>query len=511
MAMAMSHRNIVQTFDAGRADGRFYMVMELVPGCSLGSLLSRLHPRPLPIEIALFVGMEVAAALDYAHRFRLPGSDHPAGLVHRDVSPSNILLSVEGDVKLADFGVAKAAGRLTVTSVDVVKGKLEYMPPEQVAGEEEPRSDLFALGAILYEMTTGQPFRRGASLEEIERGPSRLIPPSEYLPAIPASLERLILRCLSPALEDRPRHAEELRTALSETAFRLQYQLGTGHDLHARLQSFLAGHLGDSASALDPAAADAARAMLERPPRERDAGFTVSGLLGGDPSPRALLSRELEVELDDWSSISTSSLPRPQQLDEETTTAVRARPAAGEPAASAATPPPSPRTLEQARALGWVVSRRRVALVLAALLSGLAVGALVLRQRGATSPTPAGRPDLRALADLSPPGSDRPRADSDGPRPDAVRPDSASPEADLAPGPRPVIPRRPGLLEINAIPWAVVFVDGRRVGETPLQGLALPPGQHRVRLESPTRKIVRTLTVTIRSGQTTSRLVSLTP
>ncbi|MBW2735193.1 MAG: serine/threonine protein kinase, partial [Deltaproteobacteria bacterium] len=126
--MALSHRNLVQTFDAGNADGLPFLVMELVDGVSLEELLTLETRKRLPIDLALYVAAEVAAGLEYAHRSE-------AGVLHRDVSPGNVLISKHGDVKLADFGVAKAAGQLAEDPL-AIKCKLSHMAPEQAHGQE---------------------------------------------------------------------------------------------------------------------------------------------------------------------------------------------------------------------------------------------------------------------------------------------------------------------------------------------------------------------------------------
>ena len=152
----LHHANVVQVFELVESEGRFGLVMELVRGRDLGRVLERC--RELGIRLGLVravqVGVEVAKALAYAHRLTVDGQ--PVGLVHRDVSPHNILVSYEGEVKLADFGIARAASRLDLTDPGTVKGKLAYMAPEQARGEPlDGRADVFALGVVLWELCAG--------------------------------------------------------------------------------------------------------------------------------------------------------------------------------------------------------------------------------------------------------------------------------------------------------------------------------------------------------------------
>src|SRR5947208_15382666 len=132
--------------------------MEYIDGYDLKNILKKAQERdqPLSVEIALFIASKIAAALDYAHRKR-DFEDKEMGLVHRDVSPQNVLISEEGDIKLCDFGIAKAASKASHTQAGALKGKLQYMSPEQAWGRNiDKRSDIFALATVLFEMLTGR-------------------------------------------------------------------------------------------------------------------------------------------------------------------------------------------------------------------------------------------------------------------------------------------------------------------------------------------------------------------
>ncbi len=157
----LSHPNIASVLDFGEADGRFYLAMEYVDGVSLSALLKHLqrgrNPRPLDARAALFIAQSVLRALSYAHDLK-DANGHPLGIVHRDVSPHNILLDRSGAVKLCDFGIATGAHRVEKTQTGLVKGKAAFMSPEQAAGERlDARSDLYSLAVTLVAMLGGEP------------------------------------------------------------------------------------------------------------------------------------------------------------------------------------------------------------------------------------------------------------------------------------------------------------------------------------------------------------------
>ncbi|MCP3137339.1 serine/threonine-protein kinase [Pyxidicoccus xibeiensis] len=195
----LTHPNVVQTFDVGVSDGVAYILMEYVRGPDLKKLVNELRRKglALPMEHALRIVAEVAAGLHYAHAYVDPaGVPHP--VVHRDVSPHNVLISLDGAVKLSDFGIAKVAGE-EHTQAGVLKGKISYISPEAASGRTlDARNDVFALGVVLFELLTGQlPFRRdhdAATLNAIVREPAPV--PSQLKPNIPQDVSDLVLRAL---------------------------------------------------------------------------------------------------------------------------------------------------------------------------------------------------------------------------------------------------------------------------------------------------------------------------
>lgn len=218
----LNHANITQVYEVGEARGGFFFAMEYVHGEDLRALLRAAGQgaRKLPIEFAMGVIAEAAAGLHHAHEKR--GNDgQPLLIVHRDVSPSNVLVSFDGAVKLTDFGVAKWARQDSETRHGTLKGKCAYMSPEQCKGEPlDRRSDVFALGILLYELTTGTRLFQGASdfaiLNQIATG--RIAPPSEQRPDYPPALERIVMRALARSREQRFASARDLQLALEALA-----------------------------------------------------------------------------------------------------------------------------------------------------------------------------------------------------------------------------------------------------------------------------------------------------
>ena len=198
----LDHPGIIRVL-AADAGERPAVVLELVEGESLSALLER--DGPLDPRTAAEIGAEVAEALYHAHT---------RGVIHRDVKPGNVLIGTDGHARLVDFGIARLLGEALerTTQTGVVMGTLRYMAPEQLAGQEVgPRVDLYALGALVYEMLTGRPPHPGASpaalLEELSEGPPTM-------DGIDPTLATVVTACLQPKPEDRPRHAGEVATAL---------------------------------------------------------------------------------------------------------------------------------------------------------------------------------------------------------------------------------------------------------------------------------------------------------
>jgi serine/threonine-protein kinase len=427
----LSHRNIVQVIDFTRVGGEYSIVMELVRGKTLLALMERCREADerLPLSASLYICAEVATALDYAHRARQGGG--PLGVVHRDVSPQNILISFEGEVKLTDFGIARAMSAAGLTRPGTIKGKSSYMAPEQALGREvDARTDVFALGVVLWEACCGTHlFARdseSASLMAVIGPDPPILAPSTWCPEIPPALDRAILSALQRDPARRTRTAAELGDQL-RSALR---ELGAGN-VETELRACLARLFPEGTS---PASA---AAILPRdtpsgewsPPRARArlSPWVVAALLAagaGSGVFAAVRARQKPINLDGGraehlpseapAAASSHSVPAQQRVPVATGSAeppaVRA---AAPPPASSPTPPPTrPATRKAARPSAPAV---------------------------AVAKAPEGKADVR------PAGRGR-------------------------------------LMVFSTSAWATVLVDGRRVGVTPIDTV-LDAGRHAVRAE----------------------------
>ncbi|HEY6176881.1 MAG TPA: serine/threonine-protein kinase, partial [Kofleriaceae bacterium] len=220
LVAGLDHPNIAQVHDIGLEHGEYFFAMEYVHGQDLAHILHRAPLHKLHLENALHIAIGVCAGLHCAHIAR-DTTGRALDIVHRDVSPSNVLVSYQGAVKLVDFGVAKAATLVSETREGVIKGKYGYMSPEQCLGDAlDRRSDVFAVGILLWEMTVGRRLYmfKGelASLQRIVYADAPR--PSKYVPQYPEQLERIVMRALARDPRQRYDSAEQLQLDLEQFA-----------------------------------------------------------------------------------------------------------------------------------------------------------------------------------------------------------------------------------------------------------------------------------------------------
>src|SRR3954452_18986861 len=240
LSLALQHANIVQVFDIGHSEDTYFIVMEYVDGVDLKALLEwrRRINRRVPIAHGLYMILEICKGLAYAHEVHNPETGGLMGIVHRDISPPNVLISKQGEVKVVDFGLAKATSQGEIKVVDfglakatsqveitdpgVVKGKMSYLSPEAARGEEvDARADIFAVGILLYELLTGKRLFYGETdYQTVELVRNAKIPPIKpQNPQVEPELEDIVRKALAKRKEDRYQNATDIQDALAQYSY----------------------------------------------------------------------------------------------------------------------------------------------------------------------------------------------------------------------------------------------------------------------------------------------------
>jgi serine/threonine-protein kinase len=228
LAAQLNHPNIVQVFDFGQASGHYYLAMEYVDGFNLRTLNRNFRERfgPMPPAACARMISQACEGLSYAHAFKDPQTRKPVNLIHRDISPDNLIISRHGAVKVLDFGIAKAETQTHKTSTGVLKGKMAYMPPEQLQREQlDLRVDVYALGVVLFELLAGAlPFDATSEVSIIQAvmKPDPLPPLHELVKDIPPPLDKIVARALAKSRAERYPDCKALQNDLEA------YVLATG-------------------------------------------------------------------------------------------------------------------------------------------------------------------------------------------------------------------------------------------------------------------------------------------
>ncbi len=249
---AFSHPNIVQTFDIGEDPEGLWVALEFIAGANLNEVFNQCVKKQAVLSLGFSASVvhECALALHYAHTYRRPSGEE-APVIHRDVAQKNVMVSWDGQVKLLDFGIAKARGALSKTNAGTVKGTAGYMSPEQIRGEPlDGRSDVFSLGVVLWEMCTGERlFSAATELEEVQlvlKGEVKR--PSEVEPAVPDELSEIILKALAFDPKNRFLTAKELARALSTRCGELLFEQ---EDRTAFMQALFAERIAEQRQLFD--------------------------------------------------------------------------------------------------------------------------------------------------------------------------------------------------------------------------------------------------------------------
>jgi serine/threonine-protein kinase len=461
LAAKLNHPGIVQIFDLGRQDEDYFLAMEYLAGEDLYAIakLSASVGRAMPLDVATRIAACAAEALHYAHE--AAGADGRAlGIVHRDISPSNLFVTYQGAVKVLDFGIARAEQRLQQTGVGRVRGKAAYMSPEQARGlQVDRRADVWALGVCLHELLTGQRlFARDSNsltLEAVGAGP---IPsPRVARPDVPEELERAVMTALARDPEARFATAEALRAALDRFLAERTYvpqmvllgqfmrDLFGEERAQARLRLATAPAMHPSTGA----------GTVELPVAQEQSAPTVSSASTQEPT---VADRPGRV-----------SSPKAE-------------------AASLRSPPPARRWT------GWAVVGAVVAVV---------AGWVLFRPRAAPEATV--EPSVRVPAAVPSALELRTEAPLDAPAPEAPAPVVVAAPVDVPRVAKPRPPERPraqfALLSVESNPAANASLDGARLGGTPVSRAKVPAGSHLLKLENPALGLARVERITLRAGE----------
>jgi len=471
IAMRLVHENIVSVGDFNQdEDGRFYLVMELVDGKDLAALI---ETGKLPPTVAVFIAIKMLRGLGYAHELPMPATN-TRGVIHRDISPHNVLASWQGAIKVSDFGIAKARDADGAVRSLLLKGKPAYMSPEQANGEPlDPRSDLFAVGVVLWEMLTGQRLFEGGTKETFAKIFFRDAPlVSSCGVQVSGELDRVVRKLLA-------REKDERYTSAAATLEELTACPENPRDGENELARLLAARFPREASTVPPIEYPQTAAAPRVAPAVplSTLGATASQVLGVARQPGAARSSGPRRG---WLAAGLILVSAAAVAVVLTVTHDPQRASSREPAVSA--PPPQPSVPDTASSS-------------AADPDAATVAARMI-------PPDARLPDA-TLPDAATdaPVHDAPIADATVPldaRPQPPVRDAGTPDARPAAG--SATPGGTGRLRVVILPWAEVWIDGKPFGQAPIT-VKLAAGPHRLRMKNDNKD--KTITVIVTTSKTT--------
>ncbi len=482
LAALLNHPNIVQIFDFGESDGAYFLAMEYIDGLNLRTLCKRAHAAGtlLPVQLCAKMLSLACEGLAYAHTFVDPGTGEPLRLVHRDISPDNILVSSHGALKVVDFGIAKAANQLHRTRTGIVKGKIAYMPPEQIQNKPlDARADIFALGVVLYELLSGQkPFDAESEvgmMQAILYQPP--VPVAERRADVPQTVRTILERALAKERDERYGSCRELQADLERYLHTAGEPVGAWHiaQLVAQFTSPQAAALRKGLEPVTPPRGGKEDSLVA-PPTEQLPPTRAS-------SPRSVASAEGADSAPTWiTPPPRDAQPPPPVASSAPVTQVARR---VEPAGSPPAEPPPP----GARRVG------RWPLAAAGLLVAV-LGAFVMT-RPASSPAEPLATGQQASAPVSPPAQAQPSpvelpavsppkpTEDDKPALALAPPAATEKPAPVAEAPSQAAePQKPAegraalaSFRVTSSVPGMVRVNGKSIGRTPAQVRGIPPGK----------------------------------
>lgn len=472
VAAMLNHPNCVQIFELGKEEGVLYIAMEYIEGFSFSRVLKRAKAQgvKVPLEILARIAADALAGLEYAHKLT-DREGKPVGLIHRDVSPDNLLISFAGQTKLVDFGIAKASlSAAQATRAGTVKGKFGYIAPEYLRGQPiDGRADLFALGVVLYRAITGRrpftgPSEASISLAVLKEDPPW---PTDIEPSLPQAMSAVVMMALEKQPDSRFSSAKAMRQAIEQ--------------------------------AVRPADAEDVGALLNKlwPPGDPER-VALETLAAGraeetsEPLLESIISTGVELPPDARATGPHASVDAPEP-DSQAATAVAPAPSAGAPLLG-------PEPVSKATVVEPKVK------VHPASVPDDDDDEPPVRKGGAVKWAVLG---LSVLAGAAAVWKLRPGAKPSAPPPVVVTPRPQPEPPPAAPEPEPPPPEvKRGVLSVKADPWAYVKIDGKSFGQTPVRK-ELEPGSHTVELSNTELNVTKRVEVVIKPGETRALNVKL--
>ena len=511
LLVGLQHGNIVSVLDLARDGEDVFLVMDFVDGPSLRQLLKARGTRGLPLGVASYIVQSAAAGLEFAHN-RAGGA-----IIHADISPSNLLLTTSGEVRVADFGIARREGG----AFGIVEGKWAYMAPEQARGEPlTPRSDVFALGVVLYELITGaHPFGRQVTADERETEQMRVIPPRVVRPIVPHGLDQICMRALSHDPRERFARMQQMIDAIVEERFTNQWRDGASdlaHAIREVVPAAIGGAVGPRTMITDRPVTIVTRSLIEVTPHRRSA-------------PRVVDRTPAPVAMDPPSAYSTSASASESAMNSDALDAAATPPMFEIPAALRLDGPAMPAFRlpdarmpaadlasvhggtahsvhvastpggDSVRSNKWpiiVMSAAAVLGVVAAVVLQLRPTNVEAKPAPTTTVTQVAKAPAPIVIQPPPPPvatvAPAPTIPEVAPAPAPPVPETSAPlaeepatkpqvQAQRAKIVAPVKKKEPGFLRINAYGWAYVKIDGGNRGQANTK-YTLGPGKHVVKM-----------------------------
>ncbi len=521
IAAQLNHPNVVQIFDLGEAAGSYYIAMEYLAGENLASIVRAgiKAGHPLPIPYAVRIVASAAEGLAHAHAKTTPDGK-PLNIVHRDVSPQNIIVTYDGQVKVVDFGIARAANRSSRTLGNQLKGKASYMSPEQARGQNvDGRSDQFALAIVLFELVTrSRLFQFDEPLMALQAvaSPERLPSATSRNPEVPEALSNILARALERNPADRYPTCRNFQSALEDWLRRQDDAPGSAEvaaymaalfrdrirERHRLVESARAGELTPSVAHKGlkndteqsmPGRSTQMRELEAQKPRRKVghlAAVAASGALLAVIGATLLVSKlTSDAEPDESAAGAPAAEPASADLGKSPPVASAARAQAASSAGVLAieTDPPGASVAVDG------IARGPSPVVLSELRPGDYAISASAKGRQPASKTVSVRAGERTQVVLVLP------AETSRPAP--------SPSESVRPKAAPKAAR--GLLSLNTVPWTEVYLGSRKLGDTPLIDVPLPAGTHVLRLVNAEKGVSSSIEVEIRPGQTTVKKLSL--